>query len=250
MKIVGTCSPLLLVLALSACDREDRKVGAIIPSFASELLEFRNRYGKDMPKLDEEGQKLEDLALARVRERLPDPGLEVGTKAPDFTLPDAYGDPVTLSQELEKGPVILVFYRGAWCPICNTHLRVLQKSLDIFRRYNAHVLAITPQKPDMSRDQIEEKNLGFEVLSDLDYSVIKEYRLYFEVPEALKDVYVQTYGFDLEKYNGEGRYSLPIPGTLVIDSEGVVRASHANSDYSDRMEPKDIVDALEAIADR
>ena len=68
---------------------------------------------------------------------LPDPGIKAGETAPDFTMPDAHGHPITLSTELKKGPVVLVFYRGAWCPFCNMHLRVLQQALPDFKAHKA-----------------------------------------------------------------------------------------------------------------
>ncbi|NIV31324.1 MAG: redoxin domain-containing protein, partial [Anaerolineae bacterium] len=94
-------------------------------------------------------------AATELAQKLPDPGLDVGQKAPDFTLPNAFGKSVSLSEYLEKGPVVLTFYRGAWCPYCNLELHALHASLPHFERYGARLIAVTPQKPDKSLEQVK-----------------------------------------------------------------------------------------------
>jgi peroxiredoxin len=187
----------------------------------------------------------QDLAVA-----MPEPGLRVGDHAPDFTLPDAYGNDVRLSDLLAQGPVILTFYRGAWCPYCNLQLHALKESMPHFQRHSARLVAITPQTPDFSRGQIEKDAYPFHILSDLDYSVMQAYKLYFEVSEALRTLYIQDFGLDITDYNGKERYGLPIPGTFVIDQRGFVRAAFADTDYKRRMEPAAIIEALADIEAR
>ena len=177
---------------------------------------------------------------------MPAPGLKVGEKAPDFTLQDANGTSVRLYDQLRTGPVILVFYRGSWCPYCNLHLSVLKKAKSQFDKFGARIIAVTPQKPDSSLKQIQKDGFQFPVLSDMDSQVMKSYRLYFEMNEEMVAIY-KKFGVDLEDYNGKGRTMLPIPGSFVIDQEGKVVAMQAQTDYKARMEPKDIMLALEEI---
>jgi peroxiredoxin len=178
---------------------------------------------------------------------MPSPGLRVGDKAPDFALPNATGKTVRLSEALSKGPVVLAFYRGAWCPYCNLELRALQQSLPAFKARGASLITVTPQKPDKSREEIEKEGYAFEILSDLDSAVMKKYKLFFDVPKDLSDLYKEKFGLDIAEYNGEGRTVLPVPGTLVIDRAGIVRAAYAKTDYKQRMEPAAIVAALDKI---
>jgi len=187
-----------------------------------------------------------DKAGRDLANRIPDPGVKVGEPAPVFVLNNALGQPVSLASTLEDGPVVLVFYRGAWCPFCNMHLHVLQQSLPEFRKYGAQLIAITPQQPDKSVEQFKEKGYPFEVLSDLDSSVMKAYRLYFELPDDLVAVY-KKHGLDIEAFNGKDRNVLPVPGSFVIDTDGIVRAMHADTDYKKRMEPSAIIEALKAM---
>lgn len=192
----------------------------------------------DMAVMEKAGK---DLASS-----MPDPGIKVGEKAPEFVLNNAFGQPVSLKDKLKEGPVVLVFYRGAWCPFCNMHLHVLQQSLAEFKKYGAQLITITPQTPDKSVEQLKIKGYPFEVLSDLDSSVMKAYKLYFELPDDLVDVYKKR-GLDIESFNGQGRNVLPVPGSFVIDTNGVVQAMQADTDYKKRMEPSAIIDALKKM---
>jgi len=198
------------------------------------------------PGFSADEQAVMALAKAALAKTLPDPGIKVGERAPDFTLPNAFGQPVNLYDELEKGPVVLVFYRGAWCPFCNMHLHALRESLPRFQALGAQLIAVTPQTPDKSLEQFKAAPRGFDVLSDLDSTAMRAYRLLFEVDPDLAAVY-RKHGLDLIEYNGPGRNVLPAPGTFVIDRDGIVRAMQADTDYTKRMEPADILRALEAL---
>lgn len=183
-----------------------------------------------------------------VKELLPNPGLPVGTPAPDFTLADAFGSEVTLKEELKNGPVVLVFYRGSWCPFCNVHLNSFKKmSSKLAEKYSASVIAVTPQKPDMNKEQLEKTELGFKVLSDLDDSVMKSYNLYFECTPELLEVY-KKFGMNLEEHNGEGRIvTLPVPATFIIDKRGVVKAVQSDTDFTKRMGPDEVIAGLDSL---
>lgn len=209
------------------------------------LQEYQAR-SAGKPGFSSDEQAVMARAKAALAASLPDPGIKVGERAPDFTLPSARGEAVHLYDELKKGPVVLVFYRGAWCPFCNLYLRALTESLPRIRALGAQLVAVTPQTPDKSLEQFKAAPRKFEVLSDLDSKVMRAYRLYFEVDPDLAEVY-RTHGIDLVEYNGPGRNVLPAPGTFVIDSDGIVRAMQADTDYTKRMEPADVIRALKAL---
>jgi peroxiredoxin len=220
----------------------------VLPSYRDARDDFTASRARDPdgPKFSAQEQAVMHRAAEDLARRLPDPGIKVGEKAPDFELPDAFGQTVRLSDRLQQGPVVLVFYRGAWCPFCNLHLRTLQRSLPEFEKYGARLILVTPQQPDKSREQLKEKGYPFEVLSDIDSSVMKAYHLYFELDADLVDVY-NAHGLDIVAFNGPGRNVLPVPGTFVIDRDGIVRAMHADTDYKERMEPAAIAEALSAL---
>jgi len=193
----------------------------------------------------QEIQMMKD-ASDNLAKALPNPGIQIGEKAPSFSLTNAQGEMTTLANTLKKGPVVLVFYRGAWCPYCNMQLRSLKQNLPEFKKYNAQLITITPQTPDKSAEQFEKEGFPFEVLTDTDYQVMKDYKLYFEPPQNLVALY-KKHGLDLEAFNGKDRTALPVPGTFVIDTQGVVRAMKAQTDYKIRMDSVDIIKALSEL---
>ena len=219
-----------------------------VPSYADAVVEFEA--SRKPGKLTAEDRAVMQRSAAELAERLPDPGLKVGEHAPVFTLPNAFGKPVSLSEQLAKGPVVLTFYRGAWCPYCNLELKALHGALPRLKRLGARLIAVTPQQPDKSLEQVKKDGYPFEILSDLDSAVMRDYRLYFAVPKALSDLYRDRFGLDLAIYNGPGRYELPVPGTFVIDRQGIVRAAFADTDYKRRMEPADIIATLRGLANQ
>lgn len=176
------------------------------------------------------------------------PGLAVGDRAPDFTLPNATGEPVQLAARLARGPVVLSFYRGEWCPFCNLELRALQAALPRFQARGASLIAISPQSPDHSLSVTEKAGLSFDVLSDTRQQVIAAYRVQFTVSADIKDLHLNVFGNDLSAHTADGSWDLPIPATFVIDRSGIIRARHVSPDYTTRMDPGDISAALAALS--
>jgi len=215
-----------------------------VPDLGERISTFQTQN----PPPDGRQQAVMEKAAHDLATALPEPGLRVGTRAPDFSLPDAFGKRVSLSGLLADGPVILTFYRGAWCPYCNLQLRALKESLPHFQAFGAQLVAITPQTPDRSTAQVAEDGYPFPILSDLDDRVMQAYKLYFEVPEELRTLYLEDFSLDIAAYNGEGRHGLPVPGTFVIDSRGIIRAAFADTDYRKRMEPAAIIEALSDLS--
>ena len=168
-------------------------------------------------------------------------GLKVGEKAPDFTLSNATGKPVSLSELLQKGLVVIKFYRGEWCPICNLDLRAVQQRLPEIEAFGASFLAISPQKPDDALTAKEKNELDYEVLSDPDQKVIQAYNLQFDPGE---DYHNRR---DLTLLNGDGLKTLPVPATFIIDTDQLIKAAHVEANYTERMGVEEILDALQAL---
>ena len=237
-----------LLLTLAAAPAAAGDPAAAMPSYQQALEAFQAERAKaDGPDLSAEDRAVMERAAQDLAEAMPDPGLPVGAQAPDFALPNAFGETVRLQDLLADGPVVLTFYRGAWCPYCNLQLRGLRDALPHIEAEGAQLVAITPQRPDHSKQQVEEDGYPFEILSDLDDDTMRAYRLLFEVPEALDTVYKERLGLDLAEYNGEGRLVLPVPATFVIDRDGAIRAAFADTDYRQRPEPAAIVAALQRL---
>jgi peroxiredoxin len=173
--------------------------------------------------------------------------LKVGNTAPDFILPDVHGEPVRLRALLDQGPVVVVFYRGGWCPYCNLHLRGFQHRLPAFRELGAKVVAVSPQLPDNSLSTREKNELAFPVLSDVGNKVARQFGIVFELSDELIALYRQ-FGHALEDFNGtDGSRELPVPGTFLLDSEGVIRLAHVDVDYTRRLDPDDVIEVLKTF---
>ncbi|MFF7981773.1 peroxiredoxin-like family protein [Streptomyces sp. NPDC007901] len=170
----------------------------------------------------------------------------VGEPAPRFTLPSATGVTVALDDLLAEGPVVLTFYRGAWCPYCNLALRALQHHHADITARGARLVAVSPQIPDESLTLTEKHGLAFDVLSDLGSDTAKQYGLAFDLPDDLAAAYDKL-GFDLQRVNDGHPRTLPVPATYVIDREGVIRWAFVDTDYTARAEPADIISALDAL---
>jgi len=174
-------------------------------------------------------------------------GLKVGDKAPNFTLTNSLGEQITLFGELAKGPVVLAFYRGSWCPFCNIQLRAYQRFLPEIEKLGGQLIALSPQSPDKSLSQKEKEELTFQVLSDPNSVVAESYNLLFEFPDYLQHTYRNKLKLDLTEFNNTDRWILPVTATFIIDKEGFVRHTHVDPDFMERMEPKEIIDQLKKI---
>jgi peroxiredoxin len=174
------------------------------------------------------------------------PGLAVGDRAPSFTLPDALGKPVVLADLLAEGPVVVTFYRGEWCPYCNLQLRALQAALPAITAAGATLVAISPQAPDHGLTLTEKHELGFPVLSDVDQAVSESFKVRFDLTGELEELQVKVFQNDPALQNADGRRSLPVPSTFVIDRDGTVTFAAVNADWRVRVEPTEVIAALNA----
>ncbi|CAN7529166.1 peroxiredoxin-like family protein [Paenibacillus sp. LjRoot153] len=174
-------------------------------------------------------------------------GLKVGDTAPNFVLTNPLGEQITLYDELVRGPVILTFYRGSWCPYCNIQLRAYQQILPEILEHGAQLLAITPQSPEHSLTQKEKEQLTFQVLSDPDGLVADRFNLLFEMPDYLQHTFKHILGRDLAAFNATDRWILPIPGIYLLDTERIIRFAQVNPDFMTRMEPQDLITQLKKL---
>ncbi len=174
--------------------------------------------------------------------------LQVGDTVPDLTLPDALNKPVSLSALWQRGPLVLIFYRGGWCPYCNLELRAWQQQLPALKHMGAQLVAVSPQTPDNSLTTAEKNELAFPVLSDSALLAATAFSVAFEMPPELIALYSGV-GNDLPVLNGNGRWVLPVPATYVIDRHGRVVYAHVEADYRERAEPADVLAAVAQVRD-
>jgi peroxiredoxin len=174
--------------------------------------------------------------------------VEVSETLADVELLDPHGSATTLYQELGNRVSVLVFYRGAWCPYCNIALNAYQAELvpELDRR-GVRLVAISPQAPDGSLSMQEKNALSFTVLSDPGNRIAKAIGIVTGPSDDARAAQLQL-GLDLTEVNADGTTSLPMPTTLIVDDDHVVRWVDVHLDYTARSEPKEILAALDALA--
>ena len=171
--------------------------------------------------------------------------LKVGDKAIDFTLKNAKGEEVTLYSLLEKGNVVITWYRGGWCPYCNVALSQLQEKLPEFKLLSTNLVALTPELPDHSLSTQEKNNLEFEVLTDVDNQIARKYGVVFKLDDKTAQRYEQA--LQLSSRNGTNSSELPVPATYIIDKKGNIRYAFVNPDYKVRVNPEEVIEELKKI---
>ncbi len=173
---------------------------------------------------------------------------QCGDQALDFALTNAQGKTVRLFDYLQQGPVVLTWYRGGWCPYCNLTLRALQKELPAMKAAGASLLALTPELPDRSLSTGEKHDLAFEVLSDINNEVARQYGIVYRVDDVVARIYEKKFG--LSGYNGNDAAELPLAATYIIRSDGRIVYAFLDPDYRNRAEPSDLSAALKKIKEQ
>jgi peroxiredoxin len=170
-------------------------------------------------------------------------GLKVGDAAPIFTAKDQNGKTINLKQALKTGPVVMLFYRGQWCPFCNKQLSHFSDSLQMLIGKGISVLAITPETADNVKKTVEKTRSSFSILEDEGMAIMKMYKVNFSVDENTITKY-KGYGIDFDKANGSNGANLPVPATYIIGKDGIVKYVFFNTDYRKRASVQDILENL------
>ena len=182
-------------------------------------------------------KKLQDLKISKN-------ALTQGDTAKNFTLKNALNKEISLDDLLSENDFVVInFYRGLWCPYCNLELKALQGINDELKSLNTKLIAISPQTPDATLTTKEKNELDFEVLSDIDSKVSKDYGLVFNLDDELKPIY-EKFGIKIPQSNGVDTYELPMPAVFVINKNKKILFSFIDEDYTKRCEPKTILDTI------
>src|SRR5688572_25019873 len=183
------------------------------------------------------------IALSLKAQEKPE-GLFINSKAPDFTAKDQQGNPVRLKEILKNGPVVLVFYRGYWCPYCNKYLRKLEDSLQLIKEKGAQLIAVTPERPENIAKTVEKTKAEYLIVYDHDMKIMKAYDVAYDVDEKTIARYKRA-DIDLGENNGQknGVY-LPVPAVYIISKSGTIVYRFFEADYKKRATVKEILENL------
>lgn len=221
--------------------REEKDLNKNIEKTLTEKLEelvagSKSRLPEDIQKVF--GEATEELRASSIEEN----ALKVGDTVPEFTLNNAYGKSINSQDLLEKGALVVSFYRGKWCPYCNLELQEYMMKIEEIKELGASFIAISPELPDESLSD----KMPFDILSDIGNSVAKKFNLVFKVDSKVNEIY-KGFGIDLEKSNGDDSINLPMPGTYVINKDGEIVLSFVNADYTKRLDVKTVIEKLKEI---
>ncbi len=213
-------------------------------SLNQQLLTFWEAFRQRLSP--EERRKLCDAADELQASKISATALHAGDRAPDFVLPDQHGRLVRLSDRLERGPVVVLFIRGGWCPFCTLTLRAYQAALPDIQHFGADLLAITPQPADRCAVMAERDLLAFPTLSDHGNKVSEAFGVVYELAPVHRALYHRL-GHDLPKMNGTGDWRIPLPATFIIGQDGIIARAHVEPIVHARLEPSTVVTTLQGM---
>lgn len=173
-------------------------------------------------------------------------GLRIGEIAPDFTAKDTNGNEINLRTEYEKYPVVLIFYRGEWCPVCNKYLSNFQDSLSFIEQKGARVFAISPETVNNAEKTISKTQATFDVIPDIDEKIMSNYNVLFNVTDGYNRKIKILLNTNIAKNNGQDDARLPIPATYIINSEGIIVYRQFDLNYKRRSSVRDIIKNIPA----
>jgi peroxiredoxin len=170
--------------------------------------------------------------------------IQPGNPLPSFVLPDPTGTPISSSQLLDNGPLLINFYRGSWCPYCNLELRALQKLLPEFKKRNVTLVAISAELPDTTVETKSKLELEFPVLSDVGNMFARKLGIVWKQPDVMKDLLAYT---EWKKRYGTEDMEVVVAGTFLVDKEGLVRNVFVEPNWHERLEPQTALDWIDAL---
>lgn len=174
-------------------------------------------------------------------------GLSVGIKAPLIHAIDADSVNFDLNESLKQGPVVIIFYRGFWCPVCNQHLKQIQDSLKLITDKGAIVVAISPEKPEYLEKMEEKTGAKFRLLYDEGYKIANAFDVNFTPKKSELIIYNTLLGANLKETHSDDSQRLPIPATYLISQDGKIAWRQFDPNYKNRSSVKDIIRAIEDL---
>ena len=197
--------------------------------FAAALFSLTTVYGQETD--------FSKFGIETLNQHVPQ-GLKAGDKAPYFSGYDQTGKSVQSKNILEKGPMVLFFYRGNWCPACNKYLTAYQDSLNIITGLGANLVAVTPESIENVEQTVKMHNIGFTVIYDCQEQIMKDYDVMFSVTKEFQELVKSKISIDIAKNNGRDAAHLPVAATYIINKDGIIVAVWFDPDYHNRASVK------------
>lgn len=221
--------------AFDRCRDMDGSVNERLASYANALKTINPDFADAVQRL------IDRLQQSGSGENAPMPG----DPMPPFALPDEAGRIVTLQSLLEKGPAIITFQRGHWCPFCRINLAAISQNLDAILSARGQIIAITPDRQEFSAAFKSDAGAHFPILTDIDNGYALSLNLAIWVGLELERMMADR-GRSLPLYQGNNAWLLPIPATFVVATSGIIRRRFVDPDFRRRMDIDDLIDAVQS----
>lgn len=216
-------------------------------TLADELAELRTQARQSLTEATWDALDHANQAVSR---RLAGRTPVVGDRVPDVVLVDGQGNERTLGTLTQTGPVVLSFYRGSWCPFCQLELKALHGASELVERLGARIVAASPERLKHScsaGDCSQAGKMGVEMLRDPHNAAARSFGLVYTVLDRVQPLYEEA-GVDLRELNEDEDWELPVPATYVIDSALRARFAYVEADYTQRVDPAEVLRALRDLA--
>lgn len=173
-------------------------------------------------------------------------GLKAGKKVPDFNLNAHNGEPINLEVLLEEAPLLVIFYRGGWCPYCNVQIRQLTEAYPEFKKRGVFPVLISVDEIDGAALASRSYEIPFAVLSDPKLSAHMAFDVVMEIDAETYKQY-QGYGIDLEAWSGQSHHKIAVSSAFVVDESGMVKWAHTSKDYKTRPSPEQLLQVIDDL---
>ena len=173
--------------------------------------------------------------------------LKVGDNVPEFSLTNQNGTTISSTELLSRGPLVITFYRGEWCPYCNVDLGNLKRYTSQIEALGATMISISPQLATFNQKIIEKQRLNFDLLSDPQNLIAKQFGLRWTMIDPLRSLYDNVFKINLPTYNGDDSWTLPVPARFIIGTDHMITYAEYSIDYTKRPNPGVLIEALKAL---
>ncbi|WP_020529955.1 peroxiredoxin-like family protein [Flexithrix dorotheae] len=188
-------------------------------------------------------QSTRDLEASGIGDQI----LKEGEPAPEFSLVNQKGEVISSKNLLKEGLLVITFYRGVWCPYCNTDLANLKRYTAQLNKLGATMVSISPQLPKYNQQIVEQQGLNFDLLSDRGNEIASRFGLQWKMVDPLKSLYNEKFTISLPNYNGDDSWTLPVPARFIIGKDGIIKYAEYSVDYTKRPDPEVLIEAIKSL---
>lgn len=184
------------------------------------------------------------LFIGKVTSQINNEHLKIGEIAPKISGIDQFGNKINSDEILEKNQILLIFYRGNWCPYCNKHLNSLEENLQKLQAKNIKVLLVSPEKTAKINETSVKFHNSFSIIYDSNDIIMNNYKVAFNVTKENVPKYFEFTLKKVTEYNEKENLVLPVPATYLIGKDKTIKYVQYDPDYKNRSNIEDILRKL------